>query len=169
MDRYQPSAIPRRRRRGPFDGRRRHARVLARDVSASTWLALALLLALLLSPARGTAQGFKSAVASVALVAIKPDSTSVRDHELPRTVASAPVSVSVRLRQGTTPLYVRVRGGRLELLDATWRDVDVGVLHFRDVRPAGGVLPEASWHIEIRTVDARTGEIRSVEEVVGTR
>lgn len=129
---------------------RRHPRPAARALPDRRWTWLALGALLLLAPALLGAQGLRSAVASVSLVAVKPDPDSshsaVRDMVVPLPERRADERVSVRLAQdGGSPLLVRTAGGRLERIGTTALATRAGPLSLRTV----GASPGARWRLVV--------------------
>lgn len=161
MDRYPPNKAPR-RRRGPAASRRRRGRAVTPAHPRLWWtLAAGLLLLTLLFPQRVRAQGLRSAVASVSIVAVKRDPLArpVRDFDVAPTWQGAVAGVSVKLAPGsdTLPLFVRGSTGRLVRVANDFVEVDPSVLRFRAIAPEGQGVGGASWQVDVRVVDAATG------------
>lgn len=128
---------------------------------------------MLLVPLRVHAQGLRSATASVSIVAIKRDPLAepVRDFTVAPTWEGTTSRVSVRLAAGSdaVPLYVRATSGRLVRVDERFVDVAASTLRFRAVAPSGQVVGAASWHVEVRSVDATTGRAQLTDTRIVNR
>ncbi len=173
MDRY--SVVIPQRRRGP--GRRGRLRVASAPAATTWWwLSLgALTLASILLPALVRAQGLRSSVAAVSIIAVKhpepgearPGETlRARDLVLPAVSVQREDVVTVRLSaDNLAPLYVRALSGRLERVGVTPVSVVPGPLHFRTL--AGGAVSTPSrWLVQV-TIAPRSGPARErVLEVV---
>lgn len=146
---------------------RRRPRPGARALRDHRWTWLALGALLLLAPALLRAQGLRSTVASVSLVAVKPDPDAgpgtVVDLVVPVTPGRAGERVGVRLEDpGAPPIHVRSLTGRLERLGTATVAVAPGPLALRTV----GAAPGARWRLVVQHVGP-DGQVREERVEVG--